>query len=950
MFERVIKELNRRGIIDTANMLLETFPEIEKNLKEYAPRKEVIYDGFVSVTKIVPEDCFGTISFVLRYYPKVIASGDFDKLNWLLFLCYQNGKFEVHNNSKSWNELSEIIEIGLIKKDDVYELEETEFDEFDRETCGYHIGSEPIARTPESNPFYNGLIYDGLMRTRYIDVSAKDEQIIQKMHIKLDTYTDEYVDFGLIEDFIFKRDALYEALLYEKADWEYNRIITGHFVELIQGILKMQYPLIDGTKDLTDLGIHNNCIATAWDHMIILIRNILHQSTAFILFYWWKMEETDIERLSLFLRITWLIQKYTCDERLRYKLSNFHWEVDNGWLAFGADAADKILEVFEYSTVKDKKASDIIYEFSNITEKAWEDDRNQVEELLSALKEEIEQYKDEDVAAILVDGKDGIRSLQSNSTVLRLPFIPSTMWEVDMGPDYDRRAIPNSVKYTFLKDYNVYGNDVDLHGVFLENSFDDDTSSWVIEVYSDLLNGGGAERFAANTSYHELIAGEHIEQTEEYEEDEEAHMCDYFPSDTNFHPYGEALNNTALYQLVHNALYKIFFIKSRMALLLENCYWINNYLMSREEAEYDNISIDTLMSTLCNYVYGIPTGRKIRKYFNATVDLPVEVKKLYQEDIGFSKIKEAIAILRSILPRTIDRDGIREALNTWSNMYSNFLLVSGDARADELIAIMYDEVLTGISEALSRISVQSNELDTVCESTNDLFDNISSHFDNLYQNIPDKDILKADMIHNTQSFLADAETLYSMFVPNGNTEGTGELLHDYSAVALSYYRALEFLVNQLLYIPYKKRVLDCNTASLQGNSAIDYLGNSSGKIKVNGGCKPSLEMGTFAIFMGGLYLNYGNLHQSAEYPSMLNEFLSSNGVNISKLRSFCEKLFYVSKLRNECAHPELQNDSRAVKAKAVVYKHCTEDDSRINSINLALGTFEMINMLPGLWD
>lgn len=452
MFEREIRYINENGIIATANMLRGTIPEIEKNLKEYAPRVEIIDNEGWTCTETVLEDSFGAVSFILKYYPEYISAPDFDKVAWLVYLYYV--KRNVLGEHNTWKDLKVLIECSLDKSGEVLKFVE---DEIYEPLCKYKIGIEPLARTPGENPFYNGVKYgNSLMGTRFKDISKKDEQVIRKFLIIANPSFDDEVDVPVCSDFMIKRDALYEALLYEKADWEYNKKITGDFVELIQSIFKAKYPLIDSTIDLSDAKTFLYNRGIGWYEVFRLIKCIFEQPTAFILYNWYLMDKKDEERLNLFLRISWVIQRYTCQYSFRERIEYFFNEVAFKNLPFKSDSVDIILREYGYTYIQRKKPYEIVQEFGTYTENGFKAAQNQIEVLLDELKRKANQLSDEDVSAILVNGKDSIRMLQSNSKILAFPFLPFDFFEINVGYDEHRRAIPGSKQYTFLKDFEAF--------------------------------------------------------------------------------------------------------------------------------------------------------------------------------------------------------------------------------------------------------------------------------------------------------------------------------------------------------------------------------------------------------------------------------------------------------------------------------------------------------------
>lgn len=944
MFGREIRYINENGITATANMLRNTIPGIAKNLKEYTPRSEIIDDGFCTYTKLVLEDSFGPVSFILRYYPEFISAPDFDKVSWVTYLYNVNGM--LLNEQKTWKDLTDLIEYSLDKSGETLKFVEDEY--YD---ATYKIGDDPLARTPGENLFYNGVTYENsLMGTRYKDISSKDEKVIRKFLIITSPFIDEYVEVPVCSDFLIKRDALYEALLYDKADWEYNKIVTGDFVTLIQSIFNGKYPLIDSTIDLSDIKTFSNKRCIGWEEVFRLIKCIFEQQTAFILYNWYLMDKYDEERLNLFLCVTWVIQRYICQYSFRERLDDFREEALNN-MPFTSESVDTILEKYGYTYIQRKKSYEIIQEFGTYTENCFRDAKNQIEELLDVLKCRVNQLKDKELSAVLVNGKDSIRMLQPDSKIFAFPFLPSSFFEVNVtGYDEQRRAIPRSINYTFLKDSESYDNVMDFHEFFRDDAYDEDIADWVIWVYKDLLYGGGEERFASNLSYQEWLEGEEILSPVEYDEDNEyyifeeynngnRHICDFFPLNTNFRPYQDELNKIAIYQTIHNTLYKVFGIKGALGLALENCYWIDDFLTSQEGDEY-NTSLEVLIASMREFIFGIPNAKIVRKNTKATLELNEKIKDL-------QRVKEVAAVFNSILLDIKDKEGLSRALNRWTKLYRGSLPMYVDKREDDVIDILYNEVLTGLNKALQRIPERSSQFNVICTDKRELFDRLETDFDKLYTGVDNEDELKRIMRSQTQEYLTDASLLYSMYVTDGAADTSSLRLNDYSPIAINYYRALEFLVNQMFYIPYRKRVLEANS-NINNRS---YLGTSARKIIVdanNGTCRPTLEIRTFAIFMGGIDPRSHSLVPESAYPVKLMDFLVSCDVDINMFRSFCLDLYDVGELRNACAHPNIQDESYAIKAKTVVYEHNNSDDARINQIPEAMMVYEMIVRLSEL--
>lgn len=218
----------------------------------------------------------------------------------------------------------------------------------------------------------------------------------------------------------------------------------------------------------------------------------------------------------------------------------------------------------------------------------------------------------------------------------------------------------------------------------------------------------------------------------------------------------------------------------------------------------------------------------------------------------------------------------------------------------------------------------------------------------------DKTLSAADssaILNDAMIFIVAGEALFEMFVVKREYP-----LSDYGCIAIEYYKALEYLVNQLFYVPYYSNILsnrriEYSEDALKKEKLSGYAGKglertlfkaTVGKDKYEYWYKPKLEYGSFAIW--GSQLKKDTANSSA---AEVRNFFVQRKVNIEALTVFCNKMKKTIDLRNACAHPEVKETGFAIKARDLVYYHDVSD-ANYNNIK-PKDIYELILELPKIF-
>lgn len=234
-------------------------------------------------------------------------------------------------------------------------------------------------------------------------------------------------------------------------------------------------------------------------------------------------------------------------------------------------------------------------------------------------------------------------------------------------------------------------------------------------------------------------------------------------------------------------------------------------------------------------------------------------------------------------------------LNSKMSWVTQFKIYGSDEKALSTIEKFLDKLIELIEKRVSECDGYDNVFERVVSNLEVYTDKAFFAVNNLSLspiNINDK---KA-CLYKT---LSTGEYLYNHYMLSNGTEIDSENF-DYSCVALQYYKALEFLINNIFYIPYKKKFLDSRD---KNDGFCGYIGEASFKsLCPKSNFKNSLELGTFAYLFKGLFNEKGDISQN---HTQLHKYLSSLGMDNRSKKEFAkisEKILDISKPRNKAAH------------------------------------------------
>lgn len=272
------------------------------------------------------------------------------------------------------------------------------------------------------------------------------------------------------------------------------------------------------------------------------------------------------------------------------------------------------------------------------------------------------------------------------------------------------------------------------------------------------------------------------------------------------------------------------------------------------------------------------------------------VAELEQETNRLLRLNNCYQVLINSAAALISEDfPLENFLNSKMSWVTQFKTYGLDESTLSTIEKFLDELIDMIEKKVSECDGYGKVFDGVVNNLAVHMDKAFLAVNNLHLgsiNINDK---KA-CLYKT---LATGEYLYNHYVLSNESKIDSDNF-DYSCVALQYYKALEFLINIIFYIPYKEIYLDSRDAN---DDFFGYIGGSNfSSLYVKYGFKKSLELGTFSYLFKDLFNEKGSINQK---HTQLHKYLSSLGMNNKSQKEFVKitkKIYDISKLRNEAAH------------------------------------------------
>lgn len=178
------------------------------------------------------------------------------------------------------------------------------------------------------------------------------------------------------------------------------------------------------------------------------------------------------------------------------------------------------------------------------------------------------------------------------------------------------------------------------------------------------------------------------------------------------------------------------------------------------------------------------------------------------------------------------------------------------------------------------------------------------------------------------STLSTAEYLYQIYVLNRQSNE----VFDYSFISIMYYQAIENILNNLVFNPYK---IFCEFSHINRNNAENYFKNPKkyGYYKSNSFIlKNSIELGPL-----------GYLLQDIDECETFKKFIL-NKYDVKDLKivqQLGNQIKLISKRRNTAAHATKVDLNTTIQDKTVVFDDTIQNDDIQNMRNLLMNTLKL---------
>ena len=191
-------------------------------------------------------------------------------------------------------------------------------------------------------------------------------------------------------------------------------------------------------------------------------------------------------------------------------------------------------------------------------------------------------------------------------------------------------------------------------------------------------------------------------------------------------------------------------------------------------------------------------------------------------------------------------------------------------------------------------------------------------YSNFYELISDDFKKYADRLFKYPSLLnclASAEFLYNRFISQKGEQKD----FDYSCVSIMYYMSLEEFINKLLYMPYKRKVLDPHKAELFSSKKFLYKPNNYIR---NQDLKESCELGPLAYLLK-------NIKRTEALVKFIDDEFGVGKERLDAIEKFGQDLLNHKDNRNNAAHGGTNITYDTAKGdKTIVYPHEQLDNIR----------------------
>lgn len=847
-------------------------------------RKKLEYD--------VPNIGFLEQDFIKRYFINVYINAEFEVMFWIsqisMFSRYYPKLFlEIALQSKSFKDFFIVCQ----------QHNHNSF--FEHNVNNKNINEvESFSKHKYCNYFYEGF------NSESITIEQKEEEIIFKFLSE-----DENSLYSICDDFTLKLNCVYSAIMSNYPDKKYNNRLINDYVKLMNLVFQNKYIINGKVVELKDAGKYDSDNpfinmdngrfidrSVGTDYFADMFYNCISTRSLFILYNYWRLNPRDESRLKFYLQILLIHIKLICTDKT---IDTFSYRK--------YDEIEKLLNFVEFREIKKKKIEDIVKSIISYVEEYLNNSENYMSLMYSDMQKCLAKYDGNIVSSILqkqFNVKDIIlaKIADDEYRILYYKCDSHMGWSNFPGESFAFREIISDISYREMT-----------------------ISSWAGKFVTDLfIQGIDKEKFRNNDSFQVLINNKDIR-------DSKSSYLNNLPDDMDFYPYHKLTYESSIRSCLQKYCHKIYERLYYLGLCLEDIYLLNYVISFDCFYVLSDFEVDVLIAKIQKRIYGIRGSRVVKNEFR---QMSIDSLEKRGVDLENDLYKRFFMYMNEIIKDVNTIEDYEKLIKKKQMIFDNMMNYGID---DEILACAND-ITDIVSEKALTIIKSANNYNNISCRVNNNFANLKNYLRGkakiLYGTYYTEQLYN-DIMDKVCAYITTGEILYEIYVQESQKR---EQLVDYGCIAIEYYKALEYMVNNLLYKPYYLNFLK-NRLPISKESEIGYAGTSFNNItrKVNGKYlyKESLEYGTLSIFLKNLIL-------SDEWYKYCASYYHNNGINISKLVNFSSKMYDTKNLRNNCAHPEITEDIFVVKARGVTYKSESLFENKLSNIKLANNIYELI--------
>ena len=408
----------------------------------------------------------------------------------------------------------------------------------------------------------------------------------------------------------------------------------------------------------------------------------------------------------------------------------------------------------------------------------------------------------------------------------------------------------------------------------------------------------------------------------ERETEDNVGMLRHFPGNMDYMPLVPLARQIQYRTFLLNRLSRAYLQVVELGHLLEDLEWANQLLSMKRFRSLNTELMDAYVARLRNRVYGDLNEKWVKSYYQ-------DVDVSFEQNLLWTLATDCLVPMLDCF--TVDM--LPQIVRIKDHAMKAFLCEADSERLHGYAERLMDQITDKIRERVQETEYNFPESDPISEIACCKDRIIALYGEDGHFSKGDQEISFDEMIENARAYVKAGELLYRQFV----ADPKAEKLSDYGCVAIEYYKALEYLANQILYRPYYLKELSAVRVTNERDGQ-GYCGSSFMQITypLNGGSirryKDHLEYGTLARFLSGIT---DRRLDNALFTQVIG-FYRNGRVDPIRVGGFAYKMNKTSRDRNDCAHPKEAGKGFAVKARVSVYdRSYGRDDIRTDTTEVA---------------